>query len=216
MDRPVSKAANRHSGLRLKARARLPLRGKMALPALYFGSILESSILPWPIEFPMLAYMLRGRTQTLVVTLVVTLGSVVGCLICYAAGRAAFGMLEGFIAARPAMSAALDASQDRIDSIGGWAVALAMLAPTPVQVASFAAGIVQMNPAIFLVAALAGRSVRYLAMGLLVFFFEPAIIETWRRLPKRLRLWGSLGLVLAFTGLFAWTLFQIFRIPAAA
>ncbi len=201
---------------RLKARWRLLLRGRYALPALYFGSILESSILPWPIEFPMLAYMLRGRVQTLVVTLVVTLGSVVGCLISYAVGRAAFGLLEGFILARPALAVALETSQDRIDAIGGWAVAFAMLAPTPVQLASFAAGVVQMNPAIFLLAALAGRSVRYLAMGVLVFFFGPAIIELWRKLPRSTRLLLSVGLVVGFTALFTWTLVQLFALSASA
>jgi membrane protein YqaA with SNARE-associated domain len=192
------------------------LRGRTALPALYFGSILESSFLPWPIEFPMLAYMLRGRMQTVVVTLVVTLGSVVGCLICYAIGRAAFGLLEGFIAARPALDSAINSSQARIDEVGGWAVALAMLAPTPVQLASFAAGVVQMNPVIFLVAALGGRAVRYAAMGVLVFFFGPSIIEAWRRLPRRVRTYGLLGLVIGFTALFAWTLARILSVGAAA
>ncbi len=157
----------------------------------------------------MLAYMLRGRPQTLVVTLVVTLGSVVGCLISYGVGRAAFGLLEPWLLARPGLWAALDAAQARIDEIGALAIGLAMMAPAPVQIAAFAAGVMQINPLVFLLAALAGRSVRYLAMGLLVYFFGPQIILAWRKLPQPVRTGAVTLFVMAFFGVFAWTLAHI-------
>jgi membrane protein YqaA with SNARE-associated domain len=143
---PLHPRSKRRATRRLRARWRLTLKGPLALPALFVGSIVESSILPWPIEFPMLAYMLRGRIETLVVTLVVTLGSVVGCFLSYAAGRAAFGLMADFIAARPALADALVQAQAQINEAGAVAVSAAMMTPTPVQITSFAAGVLQMSP----------------------------------------------------------------------
>jgi len=195
---------------RLRALWRLTLKGPLALPALFLGSIVESSLLPWPIEFPMLAYMLRGRIETLVVTLVVTTGSVVGCLLSYTAGRAAFGLMADFIAARPGLADALIQAQTQINEAGAVAVSAAMMTPTPVQITSFAAGVLQMNPLLFAIAVFAGRSIRYWSMGLLVFLLGETIMKTWRKIPARLRRLARIGVLLAFLGVFAWTLVAVF------
>jgi membrane protein YqaA with SNARE-associated domain len=207
---PASPRSQRRATRRLRARWRLTLKGPLALPALFLGSIVESSILPWPIEFPMLAYMLRGRIETLVVTLVVTLGSVVGCLLSYAAGRAAFGLMADFIAARPGLAEALAQAQAQINEAGAVAVSAAMMTPTPVQITSFAAGVLQMSPLLFALAVFAGRSIRYWSMGLLVFFLGERIMQAWRKIPAGLRRLARIGVVIAFVGVFAWTLTAVF------
>lgn len=173
---------------------------------LFAGAVLESSVLPWPIEFPMLAYMLRGRIETLAACVVVTLGSVVGCILMFALGRAAYDLLSGFIEARPAVSSALTLAQVKIDESGAWAVGLAMVGPTPVQLASLAAGIAQMNLAIFILAVFVGRSIRYWSIGALVFFFGPSIMTLWRRLPRKVRYPVLALLIIAFAALFALTI----------
>lgn len=194
---------------RLKARWRLIQRGPLALPVLFAGAVLESSILPWPIEFPMLAYMLRGRIETLAATVVVTLGSVIGCILIYALGLAAYDLLSGFIEARPSLSSALTLAQVRIDEVGAWAVGLAMVGPTPVQLASLAAGMTQMNLAVFVLAVFAGRSIRYWSIGLLVLVLGPSIMTLWRRLPRQLRYAVLALLVIVFAALFALTIIEM-------
>ena len=49
-------------------------RSGWAYPALFLGSVLESTLLPWPIEFPLLAVMLRGRAHVFPAALAVTVG----------------------------------------------------------------------------------------------------------------------------------------------
>jgi membrane protein YqaA with SNARE-associated domain len=183
----------------------------LALPALFLGSVLESSFLPWPIELPMLAYMLRGRWQAAIVTVIVTLGSVTGCVLIYALGRASYGLVADFVSARPSLEAALALAKARIDEEGALAVGFAMLAPTPVQVASLAAGLAHMNPFIFVVAAFIGRSLRYWAMGGLVMIFGPAILDMWRRLPRRLQLTMIVALALVFAALLALSIAGMMR-----
>lgn len=185
-------------------------RGRRALPALFFGSVLESTVFPWPIEFPMLAYMLRGRRAVVEVVTIVSLGSVLGCLISYLAGRLVFEALEGVLAARPGLEASLAAARGRIDAWGPSAVFVAMLAPVPVQIASLAAGLAAMPVWAFLLAALAGRSLRYWAMGVLVFFYGEPIMGWWRRQPRRGRRLVVQATLAAFMALFLWTVWRLF------
>ncbi len=195
---------------RLRHRLDDAARGRWALPVLLLGSVLESTVFPWPIEFPMIAYMLRGKRAAAEVITIVTLGSVVGCFLSYLAGRAAFDALEGFILARPGLEANLELARQRIEAWGPLAVAFAMLAPIPVQAASFAAGLAEMSVWIFLVAVAAGRSARYWAMGAVVFLFGDQIAAWWKGLPKTWRNWGvGIGLAV-FLALCAFALVTLF------
>jgi membrane protein YqaA with SNARE-associated domain len=203
--------APRHGKIaRLRQRLDSAARGRWALPFLLLGSVLESTVLPWPIEFPMTAYMLRGKRAAVEVITIVTLGSVIGCFLSYLAGRAAFDALEGFILARPELEASLELARQRIENWGPLAVAFAMLAPIPVQVASFAAGLAEMPVWIFLVAVAVGRSARYWAMGVVVLLFGDQIMAWWKSLPKIWRDWG-VGLALGvFLALCAFALVSLF------
>ena len=164
----------------------------------------------------MLAYMLRGRMQTIVVTGVVALGSVTGCFIAYLAGAAALGALEGFIQARPDLAASIASARARVDAVGPPAVFFAMLAPVPVQLASLAAGAAGMAAPAFLLAALTGRTLRYAAMGVLVYGFGPAILTLWSRVPRTVRRIAVLGVVAAFCGLLVWALGAVFGVLTGA
>ena len=163
-------------------------RGRWALPGLFAGSVVESTVFPWPIEFPMLAYMLRGKRQVIEVTLVVTLGSVVGATLSFAAGLAAFSSLEAYIAGRPYLAESLANAQDRIARLGAPAVSLAMMTPVPVQISSFAAGLATLPFWLFLPAAFLGRLARYSMMGVMVYFFGDKIMDWWRQRPSKWRL----------------------------
>jgi membrane protein YqaA with SNARE-associated domain len=216
MDQPTTNSeSGEGAGRRGKiARARQRLehaaRGRWALPFLLLGSVLESSVFPWPIEFPMTAYMLRGKRAAVEVITIVTLGSVVGCFLSYLAGRAAFDALEGFIPARPALEANLELARERIEDWGPLAVAFAMLAPIPVQAASFAAGLAEMPVWAFLAAVAVGRSARYWAMGAVILLFGDQITAWWKRLPRIWRDWG-VGLAFGvFLALCAFALVSLF------
>ena len=203
-------SANRGDEGTVKQRLDAAARGRLALPVLFAGSVLEASILPWPIEFPMLAYMLRGKRATVEVVAVCVLGSVVGGLLFYAAGRAAFSLVEGFVMARPALEAGFTTAQGWVEQHGALAVAAATLAPVPVQMASLAAGLSDMAVWAFVTAVAAGRLVRYGAMGAVVIVFGARIIAWWRDLPVRRRRRGAGVLAAVFVLASAWALYSAF------
>lgn len=196
---PFKKPRSWRRRLRLwRARLDRMARGPLALPALFAGSVLESTLLPWPIEFPLLAYMLRGRRQVVEATLVVTLGSVLGCVLSYWAGRLALDLAAEFISARPDLALSLEGARARIDAYGAWAVGVSMLTPVPVQLSSFAAGAALIPAPLFVLAAFSGRLVRYGAMGVLLFIFGRRVLWLWARLPNGLRLAVRLGALALF------------------
>lgn len=181
-------------------------RGRHALVWLFFGSVVESGIAPWPIEFPLLHQMLKGRRHVAPATAVVALGSAVGALVAYSAGALALDAAQTVFAGGPTGSGQFAAAAERLREQGAAAVFLAMLAPVPVQIAGAAAGAAGLSPAVFFAAALAGRTVRYAAMGVPVYFFGDKVIAWWRRRPKALRRAGVFVLIALFIGLLAWTM----------
>lgn len=198
-----------------RARLDRAARGVWALPALFAGSVLESTLLPWPIEFPLLAYMLRGRRQVVTSTLVVTLGSVLGCVLSYWAGRLALDLAADFISARPDLALSLEGARDRIDAYGAFAVGLSMLTPVPVQLSAFAAGAAQIPAPLFVVAALIGRLMRYGAMGVLIFIFGRRVLWAWARLPLWLRQIIMLGVLAVFALMMGAAIYLVAGAPSA-
>ena len=177
-------------------------RGRRALPALFAGSVIESSVLPWPIEFPLLAVMLRGRRHVLPATLAVTAGSALGCLIMYLAGLAALEALAPFIEG----AGSVEAARSRMETAGAWAVFVAMMAPVPVQLASLAAGLAGVPVSWFILAVITGRFLRYAAMAVLVYLVGERLTAWWAARSWRVRAAGFAVFLAAFFALFAWTL----------
>lgn len=185
-------------------------RGRWALTFLFLGSVLESTVFPWPIEFPMIAYMLRGKRAVVKVVVVCVLGSVVGSAVFYFVGRAAFEAMEGFIMARPNLESGLETAQAWIEEWGALAVAATTLAPVPVQMASIAAGLSEMAVWAFLPAIALGRAIRYGAMGLIIIFFGDEITGWWESQPKAAKQWGTAIFVAVFLALVAWGFVSLF------
>jgi len=173
-------------------------RGRWAYPALFAGSLIESTIFPWPIEFPLLAVMLRGRGHVFTAALVVVVGSVLGGLIAYVVGAAAFDAMAPTLAEHENWADAVAAARERAETRGAIAVFLAMMTPAPVQITSFAAGAAGVGGAAFFVAIAAGRALRYLAMAVLVFAFGQTIMDWWRARSRNVRWAIMAGLAVAF------------------
>ncbi|MGJ3232942.1 MAG: YqaA family protein [Oceanicaulis sp.] len=184
-------------------------RGRWALVFLFLGSVLESTVFPWPIEIPMVAYMLRGKRAVVRVVAVCVLGSVVGSLAVYFAGVAAFEAVQGFIEARSDLQSGLETARAWIDEWGALAVAATTLAPVPVQMASLAAGLSGMAIWAFALAVGAGRAIRYGAMGLLIILFGDQITRWWENQPGKRKRWVTVLVVAVFLALLAWAVYSI-------
>ena len=153
---------------------------RWAYPALFAGSLVESTVLPWPIEFPLLAVMLRGRGHVFPAAFAVTLGSVAGCALAYLVGALAFDAVAPLLARHESWAAAVEAARAQAEARGAPAVFFGMMLPTPVQITSFAAGLAGVGFPAFLGAVTAGRTLRYFSMAGLVFAFGERIMAWWR------------------------------------
>jgi membrane protein YqaA with SNARE-associated domain len=179
-------------------------RGGWAYPALFAGSVIESTVLPWPIEFPLLAVMLRGRAHVFPAALAVTAGSVLGCLLAFFMGARAYDAVAPWLMEHPSWAAAVDVARAKAEARGPIAVLIGMMTPAPVQITSFAAGAAGVGTWAFLAASALGRTIRYLAMAILVFAFGPRIMAWWRTRAPLARRIGmaliSVAFVLALIG----------------
>jgi membrane protein YqaA with SNARE-associated domain len=200
-----------HRGKMGRAKDRLDdaARGRWALPFLFLGSVLESTVFPWPVEFPMIAYMLRGKRATVEVVIVCVLGSVVGSALFYLVGRAAFEALEGFIQARPGLQSSFETARAWVEDYGALAVFATTLAPVPVQMASLAAGLSELAVWAFLLAVAAGRAVRYGAMGVLLYVFGDDITRWWSRQPRRRKRFATVLILGVFAVLLGWAVYSL-------
>lgn len=178
-------------------------RAGWALPAIFAGSFVDSAVLPWPVEFPLLAQMLRGRAHVFPAALAAALGSFAGAVMVFLIASLAHGLVEAWLAARPELAVDMERVRDRLELRGGLAVFLAMLTPVPVQLTSLAAGLAGLQPGVFALAVLAGRCVRFGAMAILVFFHGETIMEGWRTLPVLWRRLATLAFAVLFLAAFA-------------
>lgn len=170
---------------------------KWAYPALFLGSVVDSTIFPWLIELPLTALMLRGRAHVFPAAITVWAGSVLGYVIMFAAGAWAFEAASAFLAGRVDWLDQVQGARDTVTDRAAWPVFVSMFTPAP-QIVSFAAGAAGLSVQAFLLACLVGRALRYGSMAILVFFFGEQIITWWRRLPLAVRIGVIVALVAAF------------------
>jgi membrane protein YqaA with SNARE-associated domain len=79
---------------------------------------------------------------------------------------------------------------------GAWLIFLGAVTPIPFKVVCIGAGLIQFNLPLFLAAAMAGRSLRFLAFGLLFWVFGAPM----KRLIRRNSGWVSIVLLVVLVG----------------
>ncbi|MGP1274202.1 MAG: YqaA family protein [Caulobacterales bacterium] len=200
--RPSPNAARRGLSRRVRLlRLRLirAARGRWAVPALFAGSFIDSTIFPWPVALPLAAQMLRGRRHVFPAAAAAALGSILGGLLVYAAAHLAYEAIAPLIVDDSAAAESLAEMRARLEAGGAVAACLAMLTPVPVQFTSLAAGLAGVGAPWFALAILVGRGVRYFAMALVMYAIGDRIVAGWRVLPR----WGRWVLLAGFAVLFA-------------
>ncbi|MGY6662563.1 MAG: YqaA family protein [Glycocaulis sp.] len=175
-------------------------RGKWAVPALFVGSFIDSTIFPWPVALPLAAQMLRGRRYVFPAAAAAALGSILGGLLVYTLARLAFDTIAPMIVDDSGAAATLSDARARIETGGAVAVFAAMLTPVPVQLTSLAAGLAGVGGMWFALAITLGRGLRYFAMGLVLYAVGDRIVAGWLWLPR----WGRWLLIAFFAALFVW------------
>lgn len=107
-------------------------------------------------------------------------------LICIAANIAGgyIGYAIGYWVGPPAMHRFVPPRhQETLKSLavrrGGWAIFVAAILPIPFKIVSISAGVMRVPLRIFTIAAILGRTKRFLPIGIILHFFGPEILLLW-------------------------------------
>jgi membrane protein YqaA with SNARE-associated domain len=166
-----------------------------ALPALFVISFIEGAIFPIPPDVLFIALAVsRPRASFLFATVCVA-GSTAGAMVGYLIGALFYDTIGATVVAFLGFTARFDAVLQMYHDNAWTTLLLAGFTNIPFAIFTLAAGFRRtLDPMTLFLGALAGRAVRFYALGLLLFYFGPAVkrfIDRW--LPA-----VSLGLVALF------------------
>jgi membrane protein YqaA with SNARE-associated domain len=101
---------------------------------------------------------LDRTTAVVVLAMLATLGSTIGCLVLYVIGRR-----SGRVALRRFSDARVEAARNRLSQHGPWVIFLAVMAPPPYPTKLFilSAGVFGMRPIPLALSTFIGRAIRY-------------------------------------------------------
>ncbi len=146
-----------------------------ATPALFVLAFSESSFFPIPPDVLLLALALSQPAQAFRYALICTLGSVLGAAFGYLIGLGFYESVGRKIIALYGAESYYLSIQQLYRSYDALAVLAAGFTPIPFKVATIAAGVFEIDFAVFMLAALASRGARFYLLSLLVWRFGPPI-----------------------------------------
>ncbi|MEH6545896.1 MAG: YqaA family protein [Sneathiella sp.] len=137
-------------------------------------SFIESSVFPIPPDVLLIPMVLANRAQAWRIAFICSVFSVLGGLFGYLIGAVFFDWIGAPIIEFYGYADKFDRFKDAYNEWGGWIVAFFGLTPFPYKVITIASGVTHLNLAVFIIASVASRSLRFfLVAGLLWKFGEP-------------------------------------------
>jgi membrane protein YqaA with SNARE-associated domain len=143
--------------------------------ALAVVAAIESSVFPIPPDVLLIPMVLANRAKAFWYAFVATVASVLGGLIGYALGALLFEAV-----ARPILDfygylEQFDRFAEYYNSWGAWAVLIAGVTPFPFKVITIASGATQLSLAVFVLASLVARAIRFFLVAGLLYWFGPPV-----------------------------------------
>ena len=169
---------------------------------LFLLAFAESSFFPIPPDILLITLGVASPDQALWYGFVCSLGSVLG-------GAAGYGI--GLFGGRPLLyrffnENKIHAVERLYDRYNAWATGIAGLTPIPYKVFTIAGGAFKINFKIFVLASIVSRTLRFMAEGVLLYFFGSSIREFLFKWFN----WVSIGFVVLLVGGF-WALHRFGR-----
>lgn len=154
---------------------------KRALWALFIASMLETLIVPIPIETVLIPWMVLRPERRWWLAAVALSGNLVAAAMGYGLGAWAMGHFGDQLISLFGGQQAFDNFDQRFSNNGFLAVLSIGIIPIPFQIAMLVAGSTGYSFLLFLLAALLARGARYFGLALLVHFFGDRALRLWKR-----------------------------------
>lgn len=156
--------------------------------SLFVASLLESTILPVPLEAALVPMMAADRAHVLRLATIALAGCLAGAMVGYLVGMTLFDLLGRPLLEHFGAVAAFDEVRRGFERGGFWIVLWVGITPVPFQAATLAAGLTRYDPAMFMVATMLARGLRYYGLGGLVVLFGDRVQKLVIRMDHRLTL----------------------------
>jgi membrane protein YqaA with SNARE-associated domain len=148
-------------------------------PALFLLAFVESSVFPIPPDVLLIALCISAPLKAWRFALLASLGSVLGGMLGYAIGWGAWPLVNGFFFAYiPGFTEEVFSRvQGLFAEYDFWVVFTAGFTPIPYKVITIGSGVFKINLAIFMVASIVSRSLRFFLVAWLLMRFGPGMRE---------------------------------------
>ncbi len=153
----------------LKASTHKLVTSKNVLSGITVASLLESTIVPVPLEAVMVPLMQARREKLWLIALMATVGCLIGAVIGYGIGYYLFDLLGDWVINTFATQDKFEQVKQQMQSQGFWFVMTLGVAPIPFQIAMLAAGATQFSLPLFVAATVVARSLRYFGLAVVVY-----------------------------------------------
>ncbi|MEO1192606.1 MAG: YqaA family protein [Pseudomonadota bacterium] len=163
-------------------------------------SFAESALLPLPVDAILVPVMLADRRQVWRAAMVATLASVAGGCAGYLIGYLLYETLVTWLIHLYSWEEAFQRIQDRFHEEGVWIVLIGAITPLPFKLIAIASGVQSLPFVEFLLAALAGRGVRFGAVAVALYYFGPQIR---RLLDRHVKIIGWIVVIVLILGFVA-------------
>ncbi len=160
-------------------------------------AFVESSVFPIPPDVLIIAMVLAARERAWRIALVCTVASVLGGLAGYGIGYFLYEAVGRPIVDFYGYGAKFAAFQTLYNEWGAWIVFIAGLTPFPYKVITIASGVTELNLAVFTVASVLSRGLRFFIVAALLWWLGPPVREF---IEKRLGLMTIVFCVLLLGG----------------
>lgn len=168
-----------------------------ALWALAVISFIESSVFPIPPDALLIPMVIATPRRAWLIAGVCTIASVLGGAFGYFIGWGLFEQVGRPVLAFYGKDVYFDQFADTYNQWGAWAVLIAGVTPFPYKVVTILSGATGLNFAIFMLASLVARGIRFYLVAALLWKFGPPIRDF---IERRLGLVFSLGMAALIGG----------------
>jgi membrane protein YqaA with SNARE-associated domain len=155
----------------IKTKIQGMIHSKHMLPSITLASLLESTVVPIPLEALLVPLMQKRREKLWLIALMATIGCLIGAMLGYLFGHFLFDLMREFIMQHLTTEEQFATFQEQMKTDGFWFIFSTGITPIPLQIAMLAAGVTAYSIPLFLLATAMGRVIRYFGLAVLVYYF---------------------------------------------